>query len=240
MALKSIVKANEIASLEDRLQRTHATLTLQICAISSEYHHTLYKQYQALQATSKEHHVQQVGQLREIKQLLDIIKDRNNALEKDDQVENHDADHPNNNTKPEERKKATRAYQSTDIKTLEERMETLSRATDDIAFGLRVIDSLTFASRPLRHESIPEAHGRTFRWAFRTQEDRGTGTDRLTRWLTTGNGIFWVSGKPGSGKSTFMKYVADSEETLLALRQWASPGAAVIATHYFWVHGTRM
>ena len=32
-------------------------------------------------------------------------------------------------------------------------------------------------------------------------------------WLRSDNGIFWISGKPGSGKSTLMKYLTENERT---------------------------
>lgn len=36
----------------------------------------------------------------------------------------------------------------------------------------------------------------------------------LVRWLRSGQGIFWISGKPGSGKSTAMKNLWRSEKTV--------------------------
>ncbi|KAJ5724853.1 hypothetical protein N7493_006581 [Penicillium malachiteum] len=41
----------------------------------------------------------------------------------------------------------------------------------------------------------------------------------FSEWLRRENGIFWVSGKPGSGKSTFMKFVADEPMTRTAMQK---------------------
>jgi len=60
----------------------------------------------------------------------------------------------------------------------------------------------------------------------------------LLEWLKHGDRIFWVSGKPGSGKSTFMKFIADVEDTRRALATWAYPNRAIVASHYFWSSGT--
>ncbi|KAK0644033.1 hypothetical protein B0T16DRAFT_293275, partial [Cercophora newfieldiana] len=62
----------------------------------------------------------------------------------------------------------------------------------------------------------------------------------LLDWLTSGRKMFWVSGKPGSGKSTFMKFLADNPKTRAALDRWASPNRLVLASHYFWSAGTTM
>ena len=40
-------------------------------------------------------------------------------------------------------------------------------------------------------------------------------------WLSSGNGIFHVSGKPGSGKSTLMKFLYDHPRTKEELEKWA-------------------
>lgn len=40
-------------------------------------------------------------------------------------------------------------------------------------------------------------------------------------WLRDGDGIFYISGKLGSGKSTLMKYLSDHTRTKEHLREWA-------------------
>lgn len=67
-----------------------------------------------------------------------------------------------------------------------------------------------------------------------------TGQGNILRWIGSGSGIFWVSGKPGSGKSTFMKFLANHHNVRRALASWAAPQPILIATHYFWNSGTLM
>ncbi|KAI0194731.1 hypothetical protein EV127DRAFT_359234, partial [Xylaria flabelliformis] len=95
-----------------------------------------------------------------------------------------------------------------------------------------VIASLNYDCRPVRHSTIPRAHKNTFHWAFEYSQ--------LSNWLSSGTGVFWVSGRAGSGKSTFMKFLADHSQTRKLLERWADSKDLVIAAHYFWSAGTTM
>ncbi|KAF2762182.1 hypothetical protein EJ05DRAFT_497047 [Pseudovirgaria hyperparasitica] len=51
------------------------------------------------------------------------------------------------------------------------------------------------------------------------------------------DGIFWISGIPGSGKSVLMKSLIDGHQTEEHLLSWAGGARLVIASHYFWATG---
>jgi hypothetical protein len=53
-------------------------------------------------------------------------------------------------------------------------------------------------------------------------------------------GIYWITGKPGSGKSTLMKYLVRNSRTSELLTQWAGPHKLVVSYHYFWNAGTEL
>ncbi|PTB62037.1 hypothetical protein BBK36DRAFT_61791, partial [Trichoderma citrinoviride] len=86
------------------------------------------------------------------------------------------------------------------------------------------------------------AHDTTFQWILDPSKDgqRDDSNERvlLLNWLRHGNGIFWVSGKAGSGKSTLMRFIADHERTRRWLEEWAESNKLAIATHFFWTAGT--
>lgn len=129
-----------------------------------------------------------------------------------------------------------------DIEGIESQMSRLSLCKAAAVKENEILRSLSFDSRPIRHSSITDASARTFEWAFkeaRTQEEIGS-SGVLLEWLREGEGWFWVTGKPGSGKSTFMKFIADHPTTLSMLSQWAHPKRPVLANHYFWSAGTPM
>lgn len=126
-----------------------------------------------------------------------------------------------------------------DVEFLREKLQELSLSEDSVQKQQAILESLTFTSRPERHAQITKAHEETLKWVLRTTDDP-TLEPSIGDWLQQGDGIFWVSGKPGSGKSTLMKYIADSLMTRRLLTKWAHPCKAVIISHYFWIAGTSL
>ena len=97
-----------------------------------------------------------------------------------------------------------------DLDSLARQVASLQLSKRAVAQEQKVSESLTFAARPVRHATIQEAHSKTFQWVFDAKTDEKSST-ALARWLETESGIFWISGKPSSGKSTF------SETSLLTI-----------------------
>ena len=140
---------------------------------------------------------------------------------------------------------------ATELSTLQRMMSRVQLSEREITKEFAIVRSLGFKSRTVRHDSIPSAHKETFQWAVRTKPnpssetamsntDPGGNKPNLLEWFKHGDGAFWVSGKPGSGKSTFMKFIADHLVSRSALSQWAHPLQVVVASHYFWSCGTEM
>jgi hypothetical protein len=63
---------------------------------------------------------------------------------------------------------------------------------------------------------------------------------RFLSWLESGSGIFYLSGKPGSGKSTMMKFLTREKRTADALKAWAAGKQLVFASFFFWSSGLRL
>jgi hypothetical protein len=98
-----------------------------------------------------------------------------------------------------------------------------------------VVSSLGFADLQSRQSSIHDAYSDTYRWAL-TQDTRG-----LATWLRTGSDIYWVSGKAGSGKSTFMKFLGNDIRTLHLLKQWSGDRRRLVVVNcYFWYLGSEL
>ncbi|KAK8133613.1 hypothetical protein PG984_005625 [Apiospora sp. TS-2023a] len=54
-------------------------------------------------------------------------------------------------------------------------------------------------------------------------------------WLTSEDQVFWVSGRPGSGKTTLMKFLVSQPQTLDRLRAWNRN--VMIVSHFIWLLG---
>jgi len=78
-----------------------------------------------------------------------------------------------------------------------------------------------------REEQIGPAHSHTFDWVF---SDPGA---RFQDWMKSDQGIFWIKGKPGSGKSTLMKYILNDKRTRLAL---SSRSRTILSMPAFFFH----
>lgn len=130
----------------------------------------------------------------------------------------------------------------------------------------KILEALRFERMESRFDDIKEAHAKTFSWLledsmpsssttlpvsmqgiettvlmgyfkldehFRRNEQRS-----FTSWLSNGKGIFHISGKPGAGKSTLMKFLAGSDEVRKYLNTWSGEKELVCASFFFWRHGT--
>ncbi|KAF5654669.1 heterokaryon incompatibility protein het-E-1 [Fusarium sp. NRRL 25303] len=95
-----------------------------------------------------------------------------------------------------------------------------------------------------RELTIKEAHKGTFRWIF---NDNNTGTSPIgfKEWLASDGSLYWITGKPGSGKSTLMKYLlqpidgsSNENKCNEYLQQWAGDQKLTIATFHFWAIGS--
>jgi hypothetical protein len=80
---------------------------------------------------------------------------------------------------------------------------------------LKIID---FKERCVRQQHISglDTTQKTFKWIW---------TSSFKTWLEDDTPFFWISGKPASGKSTLMNYIAHAGETIETLqdahaKQW--------------------
>ncbi|RSL46999.1 hypothetical protein CEP54_013617 [Fusarium duplospermum] len=123
-----------------------------------------------------------------------------------------------------------------DIESICSGLKGLSIDARECQQTMNILNSLDYEDRRKRHSNIPEAHEATFSWGL--QQDGSGSSGSFRRWLSTDSKLFWVSGKPGSGKSTFMKFVADNEETEQCLQKWAGNRELILARHFFTIYGT--
>ncbi|KAM7216575.1 hypothetical protein V8F06_007986 [Rhypophila decipiens] len=115
----------------------------------------------------------------------------------------------------------------------------------------RLLTELRYDSIEDRAETVAEAHETTLGWVFET----GHAWDSLREWLESDHQLYWVTGKPGSGKSTLMKYISqplDGQEggetshdqskprCMQYLEKWAGDHKLTTASFYFWTAGNKI
>jgi hypothetical protein len=138
-----------------------------------------------------------------------------------------------------------------DISNMSERMRDLAVAVDKlvqdsklVASEQMLLKSLCFPTMKLRYAKVATAYSSTFDWIFdnETNDDIDSEQERIkyVDWLTSGNGAYFIMGKPGAGKSTLMKFLCDSPKTRQLLDSWAGRNKLVIAKYFFWHGGTKL
>ncbi|KAI4234886.1 MAG: hypothetical protein LQ349_003513 [Xanthoria aureola] len=115
-----------------------------------------------------------------------------------------------------------------------------AKATEDRISHTRLLESLFFPDIVAREEQISDAFEGTCRWIFDSSDDQESNSrpwSNFRKWLETETGVYWISGKPGSGKSTLMKYIVKSERTPQLLAEWEKGTDLIVVSFFFWSAG---
>ncbi|KAF2118041.1 hypothetical protein BDV96DRAFT_407813 [Lophiotrema nucula] len=110
---------------------------------------------------------------------------------------------------------------------------------------------LYFSDIDQRYKAIADAHKDTFEWVFigdnrssdipdSTSDSSAPQWDDFKSWLEGDETIYWVTGKPGSGKSTLMKFLYHDERTLQHAKSWTGSKPLVTSGFFIWNSGTQM
>lgn len=128
-------------------------------------------------------------------------------------------------------------------------MDSLTHAGQNLSAAKcrAIMDRLRLQALSERFESITEAEERTFSWLLTDEEDSdqnppSTSVHRLAkesllRWIEQGEGFYYISGKPGAGKSTLMKLICNHASFLQRATAWAAGSVLVTGRFFFWKPG---
>ncbi|KAK4187547.1 hypothetical protein QBC35DRAFT_532472 [Podospora australis] len=95
-----------------------------------------------------------------------------------------------------------------------------------------------------RSGSVAEAHESTFRWVFEDPEHGARKRwSNFRLWLESDDQLYWITGKPGSGKSTLMKFIFQAARgpearCMQHLSRRANGESLIVANFYFWAAGS--
>jgi hypothetical protein len=121
---------------------------------------------------------------------------------------------------------------SDSLRSVTRDLKNLSISADNCNGQLKFLKDLHFNGMFSRQDHVTQAHPQTFQYMFK---------NNFSHWLKSQNErIFWISGKPGSGKSTLMKYLVHQNETAHLLQSWANSRTLYIVSHFFWINGSEL
>ncbi|KAK0612233.1 hypothetical protein B0T14DRAFT_572049 [Immersiella caudata] len=131
---------------------------------------------------------------------------------------------------------------------LAEQLFQLQKLPDDAVREIaaqRLLSTLRFPDMHGRFDQVLGAHESTFRWILEQEPSVG-GTDSLSGssfvdWLASNDPeVFHIAGKLGSGKSTLMKFLFESDRLKERLSPWADGKHLVLVNFFFWRAGSEL
>jgi hypothetical protein len=156
----------------------------------------------------------------------------------------------------------TSRYPEEQVKSLQDiqnLLAALQSKTKLMPLEHRILGRLFFESMHQREDSIQDAVAGTFEWILDEEKDNDVCHEFLTdskrerelrvrsharqsflSWLQEGSQVFHISGKPGSGKSTLMKFLCHHPRTRQELEYWAGDKKLVLAYFFFWNSGDKL
>lgn len=90
-----------------------------------------------------------------------------------------------------------------------------------------ILNILWFRRMRDRKNGVDAAHQQTFQWSLEPPNHKVATWDDIPAWLQHSSGIYWMSGKAGSGKSTLMKYIYTHAKTRSLLESWSGGNSGV-------------
>ncbi|CAJ0551471.1 Ff.00g114010.m01.CDS01 [Fusarium sp. VM40] len=129
------------------------------------------------------------------------------------------------------------------ISKLQKLFETSHQTIEQIK-NHQILKAIAFHDMRMRHHQIAnvELAEKTFEWMVKDETVPASQPhlkQSFTNWLKDGEGIFHITGKPGSGKSTMMNLLASHPDTRKHLEKWARNGnRIIIASMFLWNPGS--
>ncbi|KAK9850725.1 hypothetical protein MYU51_011815 [Penicillium brevicompactum] len=107
----------------------------------------------------------------------------------------------------------------------------------------RILESLRFPQMQERAQQIQPAEEKTYEWILHRHVTQRHRYEGLVTWLssiTETRRIYWISGKPGSGKSTLMRFLEERLEMQDHMFPWARDCSVIRVSYFSWNSGNAL
>ncbi|KAL9604063.1 MAG: hypothetical protein Q9179_001986 [Wetmoreana sp. 5 TL-2023] len=141
----------------------------------------------------------------------------------------------------------TRSHTTRQIRRLEQ-LHVDDRLYDEVTKSLFYPDIF---SRQEQIDHVFDGIVNSYEWIFHeprtrklSEHDQNTGTDVVPLWddfaiwLKSGQGMYWINGKAGSGKSTLMNYICQCSLRMEFLEEWCGDRLLLTPAYFFWSAGS--
>jgi hypothetical protein len=126
------------------------------------------------------------------------------------------------------------------IATSPTKVEEVLRANDTRGVGQLVLHMLRFREIDHRYERVALAHRKTFEWLFLPPMEPERWANFPDFLQDESKQLYWITGKPGAGKSTLMRFLLDHPKKSDLLNLWSNGKTVLTAFFFFWNSGTKM
>lgn len=103
-----------------------------------------------------------------------------------------------------------------------------------------ILHSLQYNTLYEREQSVKDAHTKTFQWVFSEKISTQHAYHNLQDWLQSSEQVYWITGKPGSGKTTLVKFIVSTIQNEIKAGNDLGTSCSkpcIIAYFYFWALG---
>ncbi|KAF1845633.1 uncharacterized protein K460DRAFT_377005 [Cucurbitaria berberidis CBS 394.84] len=125
------------------------------------------------------------------------------------------------------------------VEEFSKQVDTLIQAEKEAHFCETMFKLLWFEELDDRLNSIAKPLGNGFEFVFGESQQQVGG---LLEWFgsSRGEGLYWVTGKPGSGKTTLMKHLFRNPRIFSSLEAWSGPTPGITSGFFFWGCGNEL
>ncbi|KAM0715349.1 hypothetical protein Q7P37_008847 [Cladosporium fusiforme] len=231
VAALSVETKNDVARLLEEQGKINATI-----------HNTILPELRTAHQSSLDNHARTHGELANLSKASASANKSTHSMLKDVQ----------------QGQEASRKVAETMQVTISGDIARIETQAEDASVNVRIeaerksfMDSLWYPEIFDRQQSVKPPSFDTFEWIFNDsrlssderwklsyadqlrEETRGN----FARWLRSDKSLFWISGKPGSGKSSLMSLIQADPRTCKALEDWANGRQVYTFSFYFLASG---